>query len=79
MRPKSRQIRPIVERDSPDFPAIEARDQCVAFFGVASRVATITAPAWSSVTGRGPPGTVLVRQPVQAGPMNRERHLPAVT
>src|ERR1017187_6177218 len=64
LRPKSRQICPIAERDSPDLFAIDLRDQCAA----SSRVATTTAPAWSGVTGRGPPGTVLVRQPVQAGP-----------
>jgi hypothetical protein len=36
------QIRPIVDLLSPVRSAIFARDQCVAFFGVASSVATIT-------------------------------------
>jgi hypothetical protein len=39
---KRRQIRPIVDFDSPVRAAIEARDQCVAFFGVSSRVAVTT-------------------------------------
>ena len=41
-RPKSFQIRPIVERDSPDFLAIDARDQWVALAGFDSNVATST-------------------------------------
>jgi hypothetical protein len=42
LSPKSRQIRPIVERLSPDRSAIDARDQCVAFGGLCSSVAVIT-------------------------------------
>ena len=38
----ARQIRPIVDLDSPLRWAIFARDQCVAFAGVASNVATTT-------------------------------------
>ena len=38
-----RQIRPIVDWDSPDLSAIDARDQWVAFCGVSSSVATTTA------------------------------------
>src|SRR5678815_856552 len=34
LRPKPRQIRPIVDFDNPDFSAINLRDQCVAFLGV---------------------------------------------
>ena len=41
-RPKSRQIRPIVDLLSPVRSAIFARDQWVAFFGVDSSVATTT-------------------------------------
>ena len=37
-----RQIRPIVDFDKPERSAIDARDQCVAFLGVDSSVATIT-------------------------------------
>ena len=43
-----RQIRPIVDFDSPDRLAIDARDQCVAFFGVSSSVATTTASTCST-------------------------------
>jgi hypothetical protein len=42
LRPKSRQIRPIVDLLSPDFFAIDVRDQWVAFFGLDSDVATTT-------------------------------------
>jgi len=35
-------IRPIVEADNPERSAIFALDQCVAFFGVDSNVATTT-------------------------------------
>ena len=41
-RPKSFQILPIVDSDSPDFFAIDVRDQWVAFFGFDSNVATST-------------------------------------
>src|ERR1017187_7977123 len=47
------QARPTVDFDSPDFLAIDARDQCAASFGVSSRVATATASACSSVTDGG--------------------------
>src|SRR5258705_13065658 len=42
LRPKSFQIRPIVERDRPDLAAIDFRDQCVPPAGLDSNVATIT-------------------------------------
>jgi hypothetical protein len=42
LRSNAFQIRPIVEDDRPDRSAILARDQCVAFLGVASSVATTT-------------------------------------
>jgi hypothetical protein len=42
LRPKFRQIRPIVDLLSPDLSAICLRDQWVASGGVSSRVATIT-------------------------------------
>ncbi|WP_372455793.1 hypothetical protein [Nonomuraea sediminis] len=44
---ESRQIRPIVDLDKPLRLAIEARDQCVAFLGVSSSVATTTSSTWS--------------------------------
>ncbi|GAA1236626.1 hypothetical protein GCM10009608_84250 [Pseudonocardia alaniniphila] len=40
--PTARQIRPIVERLNPERSAMKACDQCVAFGGVCSNVATIT-------------------------------------
>jgi hypothetical protein len=44
LRPKFRQIRPIVDLLSPDRSAICFRDQWVASGGVSSSVATITPP-----------------------------------
>jgi len=40
---KAFQIRPIVVLDNPERLTIDARDQCVAFCGVFSNVATTTA------------------------------------
>src|SRR5665648_691427 len=48
LRPKSFQIRPIVDFDSPDFFAIDVRDQWVASFGVDSNVDTSTSSTWSN-------------------------------
>src|SRR5450631_4222364 len=56
LRPKSRQIRPTVDFDSPDLAAIDFRDQCVAFCGVCSSVATTTSSTRSRVTDDGRPG-----------------------
>src|SRR5919206_3660604 len=42
-----RQIRPMVDLDNPLRSAIDLRDQCVASFGVCSRVATTTSSTWS--------------------------------
>src|SRR3954467_6699519 len=50
------QIRPIVEGESPLRWAIFARDQCVAFAGVDSNVATTTSSTCSAVTDGGRPG-----------------------
>jgi hypothetical protein len=54
--PKSRQIRPIVERLNPVRAAIDARDQCVALRGVSSSVATITCSTCSTEIDGGRPG-----------------------
>jgi len=40
---KAFQIRPLVVLDNPERLTIDARDQCVAFCGVSSNVATTTA------------------------------------
>jgi hypothetical protein len=71
----SRQIRPIVERDNPVSAAIEARDQCVACFGVRSSVATITASICSSPIVRGAPGRGSSSRPSRRLSTNRRRHL----
>ena len=52
----ARQIRPIVERESPLRWAIFARDQCVAFAGVGSKVATTTSSTCSALMLGGRPG-----------------------
>src|SRR5664280_563917 len=79
LRPKSFQIRPIVEAESPDFFAIEVRDQWVASFGVDSNVATSTSSTWSNVIDAGLPGRSSSTSPSSRSAMNRERHLPTVT
>ena len=53
LSPNAFQIRPTVDFDAPLAAAIDARDQCVAFLGCRSRVATITSWACSSVIVRG--------------------------
>ena len=73
-----RQIRPIVDFDSPDFRAIDARDQCVAFFGVSSRVATTTASTCSTLINGGRPGRGSSTNPSNRSATNRLRHLPTV-
>jgi hypothetical protein len=78
-RPKSFQIRPIVEGDSPDLVAIDVRDQWVAFFGVDSSVVTSTSPTWSRVIDAGRPGRSSSTSPSRRLAMNRDRHLPTVT
>jgi hypothetical protein len=72
------QIRPIVDFDNPDLRAIEARDQCVAFFGVDSSVATTTASTWSTLIVAGRPGRGSSTKPSSRSAMNRRRHLPTV-
>ena len=52
----ARQIRPTVDFDSPQRRAIFARDQCVAFFGVDSNVATTMSSTWAAVILGGRPG-----------------------
>ncbi len=78
LRPKSFQIRPIVDFDSPDFSAIDRRDQCVALAGLDSNVATITSSTWSRLTDEGRPGRSSSVSPSRPSRMNRARHLPTV-
>src|SRR5450755_3701111 len=79
LRPKSFQIRPIVEGESPDFLAIEVRDQWVALLGLDSSVATSTSSTWSRVIEAGRPGRSSSTSPSSRSAMNRDRHLPTVT
>jgi len=78
LRPKSFQIRPIVDRDRPDLAAIEDCDQCVALRGFDSSVATITSSTWSRLTDEGRPGRSSSTSPSRRRSMNRRRHLPTV-
>src|SRR5215472_1967258 len=55
-RSNFRQIRPIVDLDSPLRAAIEDRDQCVAPCGVSSKVAVMTSSTLSSKIDGGRPG-----------------------
>ena len=75
LRLNARQIRPTVERDNPDSVAIDARDQCVASFGVRSKVATMTTSICSSLMLRGPPGRGSSTRPSKRCSTNRRRHL----
>src|SRR5205807_8716234 len=78
-RPKSRQMRPIVDFDSPDLAAIEVRDQWVASLGVSSSVATTTASTWSMLIDAGLPGRSSSTSPSRRAATNLARHLPTVT
>src|SRR5674476_476268 len=75
---KVRQIRPIVDFDKPVRSAIFARDQCVAFAGVDSKVATTTSSTWSTPITGGRPGRGSSRSPSRRSSTNRARHLPTV-
>jgi hypothetical protein len=72
------QIRPIVERDSPERAAILDRDQCVASFGVDSSVSTTTFSTCSTVIVRGRPGLGSSTSPSNRNSQNRRRHFPTV-
>src|ERR1700735_754367 len=72
------QIRPIVDGDSPLRSAILARDQCVAFFGVDSNVATTTSSTCVAVTVGGRPGRGSSTNPSRRDSTNLVRHLPTV-
>jgi hypothetical protein len=76
--PEPRQIRPTVERLNPERFAIEARDQCVASWGVCSSVATITCSTCSIVTDGGRPGRSSSTSPSRRCFTNLVRHLVTV-
>ena len=70
-----RQIRPIVDLDSPARSAIEARDQCVASAGISSSVAVMTSSTLSSRIDGGRPGRGSSASPSSRCAANRRRHL----
>ena len=77
-----RQIRPTVDSGRPLRRAIEARDQCVASFGLSSRVATMTSSTLSSKIDGGRPGRGSSARPSSRSSMNLRRHrvtVPGVT
>jgi hypothetical protein len=75
-RPNARQTRETVDCDRPISLAIERVDQCVAFFGVLSKVLVTSAATCSSVTDRGPPEGGLSPRPAIRRSTNRARHRP---
>jgi hypothetical protein len=78
LSPNAFQIRPTVDFDSPDFSAIVDRDQCVAFFGVDSKVSTMTFSTWSTLIVAGRPGRGSSTSPSSLCSRNRLRHLRTV-
>ena len=78
LRSNAFQIRPIVDLLSPVRSAIFARDQCVAFLGVDSSVATITSSTWPMATDGGRPGRGSSCRPSRRSSTKRRRHLPTV-
>ena len=79
LRSKSRQIRPMVDFDRPLRAAIDARDQCVAFFGVCSSVVTTTSSIRSRLIEGGRPGRGSSISPSSRELRNRCRHLDTVS
>jgi hypothetical protein len=78
LRSNAFQIRPMLERDNPLRSAIFARDQCVAFAGVDSKVATTTSSTCSAVIEVGRPGRGSSASPSRRASTNRARHLPTI-
>lgn len=68
-------MRPIVDFDNPDFSAIDARDQWVAFFGDDSKVSTITSSILSNRIDGGRPGLGSSSSPSSRWSINLRRHL----
>src|SRR5664279_1487967 len=75
---KACQIRPIVDAESPDFSAMDRRDQWVAFFGVDSRVSTTIFSTCSAVIDGTRPGRGSSSRPSNRSSRKRLRHLPTV-
>ena len=68
----------MVDVDSPDLCAIDARDQCVALAGFCSSVATITSSTLSNKIEGGRPGRGSSTSPSNRSDANRPRHLRTV-
>src|SRR5664279_4903645 len=75
---KACQIRPIVDAESPDFSAMDRRDQWVAFFGVDSRVSTTIFSTCSAVIDGTRPGRGSSSRPSNRSSRKRLRHFPIV-
>src|SRR6266480_5518551 len=73
-----RQIRPILDLDSPVRSAIDLRDQWVASLGVCSKVATTTSSTWSTVIDGGRPGRGSSTRPSKRSRTNRDGPVPTV-
>ena len=77
-RPKACQILTIDVWLMPMAAAIDRVDQWVASLGFSSRVFTMTASIWSSVTVRCAPGRGSSKRPSRRRSTKRRRHLPTV-
>ena len=75
LRSNLRQIRPIADLLSPARLAIEARDQCVASWGISSSVAVMTSSTLSSRIDGGRPGRGSSTSPSSRFAANLPRHL----
>lgn len=78
-RAKARQILEMADCDIPVAAAIDRVDQCVAFFGVSSRVLTITLSTSASVIFRGTPGRGSSCMPSRPRSRNRRRQVRTVS
>ncbi|AYV26278.1 hypothetical protein EES41_06045 [Streptomyces sp. ADI95-16] len=76
---KARQIREMLDCDIPVAAAIERVDQWVAFFGVSSRVLTITRSTSASVIFRGTPGRGSSHRPSKPCSRKRRRQVRTVS
>jgi hypothetical protein len=72
------QVRHTESADTPRCSASDRVDQCVAFFGVLSRVVTTIRSTWSSVTVLGRPGRGSSNNPSSRRSANRLRHFVTV-
>jgi hypothetical protein len=76
--PNARQIRETAVCDNPTSAASDRVDQCVASFGVVSRVVVITRSTSASAIVRGRPGRGSSSRPSSRSTANRLRHFVTV-